>query len=532
MSKYIEYAWQLYTDTEIGRKNIRTFEGLDLKQYQEDAGENDFMPPYLIEPELSDAQFNFFKSNYLNYRFSECFSDFCQRHKVDTIDDATKLFRNIITKGVPVIVKDKKGKEKKLGRVLGQGLEFQIFELLFDITHLLFSIYPNYFFPYRYAPSFYTGGEQFDSLTAVFKELSIPLPKIPTKRDALGKALYYAEINKVVYEYRKEHGLSPAEICAQIYAFGIDIINLNLDDEMPKPSKAWILKGGAGIDDFEFIDNATSDSVSYWQGNLDIRRGDILLMYCLTPRSHINSIWRAHCDGFVEPFFHYHQTVRVCSPIYTKTVSLNEMRKDPVLSQKGLIKGNMQGASGNSLTVEEYNAILAIMKKKKQDISILPKLEPPPFPENLELDNEKDIEEKLVEKFFRDLGYTEKNWIRQMPLRMGRGERIYPDYAFGAVAKAGEESAPMVLEAKFEIATKRQLRDAFIQARSYAHVLQSRIIVLAAKEGLWVFKRKKNDFSVGDYVYYTWKDLKSTDIVHELRKSIGKKAILGGRRGL
>jgi hypothetical protein len=41
-----------------------------------------------------------------------------------------------------------------------------------------------------------------------------------------------------------------------------------------------------------------------------------------------------------------------------------------------------------------------------------------------------------------------------MPLRMGRGERNYPDYAVEPNPRRGEESATFLIETKYEIATK------------------------------------------------------------------------------
>lgn len=78
------------------------------------------------------------------------------------------------------------------------------------------------------------------------------------------------------------------------------------------------------------------------------------------------------------------------------------------------------------------DAVLAIMQRKGQDISQLPRPRTVPFLPATEIGNERDVEIALVEPLLSRLGYTEKDCLRQMPLRMGRGERIYPDYVFGA----------------------------------------------------------------------------------------------------
>jgi hypothetical protein len=89
------------------------------------------------------------------------------------------------------------------------------------------------------------------------------------------------------------------------------------------------------------------------------------------------------------------------------------------------------------------------------------------FPE-VELSCERDVEIHLIEPFLQRLGYSDADWIRQMPVKMGRGERNYPDYAVGALATRGEESAQMVLESKYQLTAKRQFVDAVLQTKSYA----------------------------------------------------------------
>ena len=137
---------------------------------------------------------------------------------------------------------------------------------------------------------------------------------------------------------------------------------------------------------------------------------------------------------------HYHYAVGIGSIVKTKPVTFREMKNDPVLGQKGLIRANLQGASGDPFSVEEYDAILGIMERKGQDISLLPRLEPLSYPDLAKISNERDVEKFLVEPLLERLGYTQDDWIRQMSIKMGRGERNYPDYAFDATTKWGEES--------------------------------------------------------------------------------------------
>ena len=180
----------------------------------------------------------------------------------------------------------------------------------------------------------------------------------------------------------------------------------------------------------------------------------------------------------------------------------------------------MRGPDSGPFTLEEYEAILDIMAAKGQNVSLLPKPQRISFLPSDALQDERDVEVELVEPLLERLGYTPDNWIRQMPVRMGRGERIYPDYAFGAVQKRGEESAAMVLEAKFSISRDKDLQEAFFQMKSYALRLQTKVAVLAAREGVWVFPRKKESFRLEHHTHYSWDDLTHPDVFHELSTSI------------
>ena len=108
-----------------------------------------------------------------------------------------------------------------------------------------------------------------------------------------------------------------------------------------------------------------------------------------------------------------------------------------------------------------------------------------------------------------------------MPVSMGRGERNYPDYVFGAQTRKGEEKAAMILESKYRIGTRRELTDAYCQAKSYALRLQAKCMIVAAVEGIWIF-RDKNGFSFERTMYRDWKELENPDILHEVRGIVGR----------
>ena len=226
---------------------------------------------------------------------------------------------------------------------------------------------PDYFLPYLYLPDTYEG-LAFNTLEDICTQFNIPLPALPSQKDYQQKALFYGKLCHTFYEFRESHDLSSAEMCAFLYDFALNIVDeQESSNELPEASNVWLIKGGIGENgDAEFVEKATKDTfVSRWGGTRDIQKGDILLLYLLSPISSIHSIWRAYSDGFVDPFYYFHSAVSIGQMIKTKPVTFQELKNDPVLGQKGLIKANLQGKSGNYFTFEEYEAIKMIMASKR-----------------------------------------------------------------------------------------------------------------------------------------------------------------------
>ena len=171
---------------------------------------------------------------------------------------------------------------------------------------------------------------------------------------------------------------------------------------------------------------------------------------------------------------------------------------------------------------KEYLELLSLMESKGQDIGNLPTIRTTSKFEVDDLKDERNVEEKVVEPFLSILKYKPTDWIRQMPVRMGRGVSYYPDYCFGANPKVGEQSAKMILETKFEIKTNKDLREAYYQAKSYAVRLQARRLVIASIDGLWIFMPEESIYNFEKYFHCSWLDLENPDILHQVSRMIGK----------
>lgn len=438
--------------------------------------------------------------------------------KFEDLEEASRHYANmLVAKGIPLEMADRTGNKEVIFRFPEN--EGDWYDYVAAVSLGLYQGHPDYFLPYNFRT-------KFTQVEEIHAEFDIPLPPVPGKFDKLGRNFYYASINEVWQEFRLRHGLSPVEMCTFLYDFALEFITPLSAGDLPSPSKAWLITGGSW--DIKTADKATSNTVSMWAGNAAIRRGDILMLYLVSPRKAIDSIWRACTDGFIDPFFHYHSTVWICGPIKTVPVTFAELKNHLLLSKKPAVKANFFGPSSKApFTVEEYEAVLEIMKSKGQDLTDLPRISWNEELPSMEIQNERDVEVQLIEPFLKRLGYKETDWIRQMSVKMGRGERNYPDYAFGAKTRRGEESAKMVLESKYQLSAQREFVDAFYQVKSYALRLQSKVMALAAKEGVWVFTLENRTFDIKKAIHKTWANLAHPDDFHEVLTRIGRNNIFG-----
>lgn len=251
-------------------------------------------------------------------------------------------------------------------------------------------------------------------------------------------------------------------------------------------------------------------------------------MYELAPYSHISSIWRAVSPGYDDPFRFWPGVVWLGQPVTIPPVSLEELKADPVWSQKGLVKANMQGVSGRACSREEYAALLNIVQRKGFDISRLPALPELAGRPDTPLACERDVEKYLLEPFLRQLGLTENDWLRQMPLRMGRGIRYSPDYVIHAGTERGNEKGAFICEAKFRISSEKQRKEDFSQAKSYALRLDCRGLLLASCEGIWL-SFSRDDHAFEKMEFFDWEALSDPDAVHAVKRKLD--AVLKKKRG-
>lgn len=183
----------------------------------------------------------------------------------------------------------------------------------------------------------------------------------------------------------------------------------------------------------------------------------------------------------------------------------------------------MQGASGKALTHGEYERILQMLGTKADLPAGVPHFKPQRAVDLSALADERDVEIQLIEPLLQRAGLEPEDWVRQLSVRMGRGERVYPDYAIGLTGVAPEQRAKALVEVKYRAAGERDWREAFLQVKSYGLRLGARVILTAAAEGVRVYEKKNDDFDFASGQHYAWADLQGGETLRRLGRLLAAK---------
>ncbi|MBQ2847275.1 MAG: hypothetical protein IJC37_01085 [Clostridia bacterium] len=378
-------------------------------------------------------------------------------------------------------------------------------------TTFLAYLCPELFTPYYFKFNF-------NIVEKIANEFGINLPEMPIKKDYKGRFFYYGELCVAFNEFRLKHNMSPYEFCAFIYDFApkyIGGIDSYIVKDLPSAKCAYFI-GGEKDDSFLTDED---NIITPWQCNPDTMAGDNIVMYVKSPVSAINSVWRSVSPGFNDPFFYYYRCTYIANPQKIKKVTLKTLERDKFFKQLPIVRKNMQGLNGVELYPSAYNHLLDISK------SDLPRLEFVANNDYGDLKREKDVENKLIKPFLKKLGYTEDEYTQQLHIHVGNNNsKLIPDFVIHPNISIGHHSAELIIEAKYTVASEKDLEIYKMQARSYANQLKAKYSVIASKEGIWV-SSETDDFT-RDFFVFTWLDLNDSDIFQRVLKFLGNGNVL------
>lgn len=485
--KFNKYIWDLYKKSPQGQSTISEFS--DREDCMSDVHLLERYNPKIKDKFNTDAICDILDSLWC-HKVSEY-------ETPKTLEDAAVLYEELICTGWM--------EEDEV--IIKPGDYNKMLELVQFLSIDLSFMCPEFFFPYLYIREFYR-------LQRLSDFYEIELPPMPKKPDYKGRCMYYWELCKVLYRFRIDNDLTPQELWAFMYDHAPQALNKLEESEIPQPSSAWFIGGrieGYGNDGW---------TTGFWQANVETKRGDILIHYETSPVSAITCMWIAQTDGVIDPFFHYYSNTYIGNRIDIPHITLKELREDAYFSAHPLVRKSFQGVNGWALSSEDYSELLRMIKNKGFDTSSLPQIYIPSIPKDVEISNERDVEKKLLEPLLNSMGwYEDKDFIRQLGIHAGRGHRVFPDYALHYDNIPEQEKSKVLIEAKLYMKSNQDIEQAFLQAFSYAKLLESAIIVLCDKFGLIVYERK-NGFDRSRYTRYYWEKINNPDIYKELKNKL------------
>lgn len=514
------YIWSLYHNSPHGQKVTRQAFPRFARFARSSGYENwriqlDSTIPVLTAHKENPAEFHLLDDPIKLRKLLEIWFESCE----NLTDGFLLLLKE---EGLYCDLEDQENPDRHCFAFFGGGKhELDVATHIGPITTVMHRMQPDAYIPY-----YFQG--RFKLLSDTCQFFQIPLPAIPGKLQKKERALFYLEINRALQEFRQRHGLSPAELNAFLYDFAPACLAENADDELPAPQRAWFLMAGVGTqDDFTLLDNADQKTESLWRGNRDARRGDIAVLWCASPRAHLHSLWRIVEDGHDDPFAHWYSLVRIGLPQVVPHLKIKDLKSSSILAQSTLVRAHFQGCAGKYFPADDYLALLELCTLHGASIDVLPRIPPSSLlTVDKQILNERGVEMELIEPLLKRLGFNEHDWQRQIVVRMGRGEKVYPDYAIGFKNIPDHESARIIVESKYRIATRKDLVEAFRQGRSYALRLRASHLVLAALEGIWVIA-ESDGFWLDSARHWPWQELINGNAEPELLALIGAKIILG-----
>lgn len=378
--------------------------------------------------------------------------------------------------------------------------------------------------------------------------LGITLGEIPSQSDIDGRINYYGDICKQIEKCREKLNISKSKMCALIYGYSINVLNSSTQRSsyLPDPTRIWLV----GASKKNYKDLLVNDEITetIWQGNRNTLPGDIVIVYALAPNSCIHSIWRATRSCSVNPFDFYCNRIRVGHKINVPQLTYKEMKDDPNLKNfQGfkIINSQMQNINGQEVSLEGYNYLLRMLESKDSKCKDrLPRVSIPDFEHDNDPRVEEEVSNGILIPCLTSLGYTEKEWTKELQLKLGRdrytnesGYRARPDFTFFCEEKGlGQYKSPFIIEVKYEMKNRDEIMSALAQAASYAKMLQANVLAICDKKRIMIYESHNSYFSEKDLKYNkTWNEIRdSNNPEHflQLKQIISKEVIVQKKRSL
>ena len=502
MIKINKFYLNLYKNSQQGKKTIADFEKLLTEMSIENLV--DYTVKYDIDyrynADNDDIEDDFYRTIRL--------IDYCVAGKsIRCRHDAEDLIKRMI---------DECGSDK------------YVMSHIVPISIYLYQCNPEYFIPYFFLI-------RYRDLHNIISDYSIDVNEVNGKFSYKDRALYYLALCDALSEFRKANELSPAELCAFLYDMERQSYDSSLQENDTTYPRVWFLVGGKH-------GRETTAKTMFWEGNTEIRKGDICVFYETSKtgtknKSSISGIWVAKSDGRIDPFFYYYASVLIGDEHkLSNPIPFTYLKENAYTSLIPHMGANLMGSPGCELTVEIYEkGILPLVRELNPDFdeSTLPKIYHPVLPEDSISDRgdmkpEKWVEEHNIKPLLSEMGFVEgQDYLQQVFLQLGRdkeeGERVqagrtdFSLFPFGNKRKGEPKCADVLIEVKApgEMTNPKDIEKTFWQAESYASRQYAQLLIITDGVQFLLYPRTKDGvfrYSEPDskIEQYTWTELKDS----------------------
>ncbi|MEZ6058615.1 MAG: hypothetical protein R3C01_18090 [Planctomycetaceae bacterium] len=304
-------------------------------------------------------------------------------------------------------------------------------------------------------------------------------------------------ISDAIYDWSEHHGLEVWQAWAAVYDLGPRLVPPLAHYPQDHPPRVWVIATNDRTGEFEEIDKHGPENVGTWAINQSAKRGDLALMYCVTPRSSIVSVYRVLEDAHYDPFGGWNGfRAEVGEKIPIPWIHIKQMRDDTTLNEWKLVRGNFQGLLHYEVPEAAWRRIVELTTGNDAETgSRLSELGTAAFgvrdiKSASEKWSEKEVEDRFVIPLLERLGWRLNRTLVQqveMQIKVGSGKPMKVRADFVGYSRELTSVPLIVVEAKRRIANVKELEYAVQQAESYAGRLRCPRFAVASPEGIWVY---------------------------------------------
>jgi len=340
----------------------------------------------------------------------------------------------------------------------------------------------NHYFPEQYI--FYNVSKLEDEIFDGLDFFSDLFPPFKFSFERVGKTGWdrYLELNQAMFEFANAAWPEAKDLHGRILFFLYNGLGL-LFSNREEIRRYWIATCSQ-----EHYGLLESPEGIGWSGRKDMRPGDLVFFYRTAPTKAITDIFEVTDEPYFEPFWSYDGFRVGMNPVCRiPDIPFSEMRLDPVLKEWGIIRAQFQGVVAEPVPYRMYNRLLELIPAELRVEHGLTSEVVSTASSAGDFGSEAEFDEKFIAPLLDKLGLKHSY---QHNCRFALGSQVVHGRVDFFVS---DERGPLTLfEDKIRIRDDKELKAARDQGASYALQLGLPSFVIAAPEGLWVYRLNKN----------------------------------------